>query len=115
MASAFFKEKRNFPRIKLRIPLRYQIRGKPEFYNTVSSDISLSGIGFTDDKFITPNTCAGLEINLLSRVLRMQGKIVRSSPVAHSDKYRLGVEFLEWDPPEKNYLKDFIDMQMGKL
>lgn len=109
------EEKRKFPRIKLYTPLHYQIRGIPEFYNTVSDDISLGGIGFMNNKFVAPQTPVTLEINLLSRVLRPTGRIAWSWPLAHSDRYRLGVEFVELDPGERNYLSDYIDMQRGKL
>lgn len=114
MASTF-AEKRKFPRIRLHAPLRYQIRGTSESYNTVSDDISLSGLGITNDRFVAPKTPLMLEINVLSHILKPVAKIAWSSPLAHSDRYRLGVEFLELDEQEKNYLKDFIDMQLGKL
>lgn len=110
-----FSEKRNSPRIKLHRPLRYQIRGRREFYNTISDDISTGGIGFVNNKFIAPLTPVMLEINILSRILRPVGIVAWSYPLPHSNRYRLGMEFLELDPGEKNYLKDFIDMQRNRL
>lgn len=109
------EEKRRSPRIRLRIPLHYQIRGSSEFGDTISDDISAGGIGFTGNKFIVPQTLVALEINLLSRILKSIGKVAWSSPLPHSDRYRLGIEFLELDLHQRNYLKDFIDMQTGKL
>lgn len=109
------KENRNFPRLDLRAPLRYQVRGNLEFNNTITNDISLGGIGFSNNEFIAPQTPVVLELNILSRNLRAIARVVWSQPLPHSDRYRLGVEFLEFDPQEKNYLQDYIDMQMGKL
>lgn len=114
MATAF-AEKRNFPRIKLRTNIRYQIRGLSEYNNTVSNDISLGGIGIINPDFISPRVPVMLEINVLSCILRPIGKIAWACPLPHSDGYRLGIEFSELDPGEKNYLQDFIDMQRGKL
>lgn len=108
------KEKRRFPRIPLRIPLHYQVRGTPKFNNTIINDISLDGLGFTNNEFIASNTTLALELDILSRVLRPIGRIAWSSPLSHSDRCRLGVEFLELDPRDKNYLSDYIDMKAAK-
>jgi hypothetical protein len=109
------EEKRSFPRVKVNIPMRYQIRGRKEFNNTVSDNISAGGIGFINDGFIAPKTSVMLEVNILSRILSPIGRIAWSSPIAHSDKYRSGVEFLEFPLSEKNYLQDYIAMRLGKL
>lgn len=114
MATAF-AEKRNFPRIKLRTPVRFQIRGMPRFNSTISDDISLGGLGMVNNDFIAPQTQVMLEINVLSRILRPVGTVAWSYPLSHSDRYRVGIKFLELDPREKTYLGDFIDMQRGKF
>jgi len=110
-----FEEKRQFPRIRLSAPVRYQIRGYPGFNDTLSRDISLGGVSFGNNKFIPPQTTVAVEINILSRILRTIGRVTWSSPIPHSDKYRSGVEFLELAPAESSYLKDYIDMQSGNL
>jgi len=109
------EEKRRFPRIDFRTPIRYQIRGTSEFDNAISDNISIGGISFINSKFIAPVTPVMLEINVLSRILRPIGKIAWSSPLPHSNRNRLGIEFLELDSQEKNYLSDYIKMQMGQL
>lgn len=110
------EEKRRFPRIKLSCLLHYKIRGIVTlFNNTISDNLSLGGISFVNNKFIASKTLIMLEINILSQILKPLGRIVWSSALPHSDKYRIGVEFLEMDHQEKNYLKDYIDMQMGKI
>ena len=109
------QEKRRSPRIKLKTPLVYQVRGAPEAYNTVSDNISLGGLGFIHHNFIPLKTTLMLKVNVLSRILSPAGRIVSAMPLAHSNRYRLGVEFLELDTQEKNYLGDYIAMQTGKL
>ena len=108
------EEKRRFPRIPLRIPLHYQVRGTSKFNNTIINDISLGGLGFTNNEFIASNTALALELDILFRVLRPIGRVAWSSPLPHSDRSRLGVEFLELDPRDKNYLSDYIDMKAAK-
>ena len=81
------------------------------FNNTIINDISLGGLGFTNNEFIASNTTLAFELDILSRVLRPIGRIAWSSSLPHSDRSRLGVEFLELDPRDKNYLSDYIDMK----
>ena len=109
------EDKRRFPRIRLKAPLRYQIRGLTDFNNSISDNISLGGIGFTNNEFIAPSTNLMLEINVLSRVLNPIGRVAWVNPLAHSDRYHLGVEFIELGLAEKNYLAEYVGMQTGKL
>jgi c-di-GMP-binding flagellar brake protein YcgR len=106
---------RRFPRIELHIPLRYQIRGTSEFNNAISEDISVGGMGFLNNKFIALSSNLTLEISILSHTLTPIGKVTWTSPLPHSNRYHLGIEFLELNPVEKRYLGDYIDMQMGKI
>jgi hypothetical protein len=108
------EESRRFPRIKFSNPLRFQVRGSPDSSTSLSENISLNGIGFMHNNFIAPLTPLMLEIKLLSRVLRPIGRVVWSSPSAHSNRYRLGVEFLEMDIQEKKVLSDFINMRVNQ-
>jgi c-di-GMP-binding flagellar brake protein YcgR len=110
-----FEEKRKCPRISLHSPLCFWIKGTHSFNNTVSSDISLKGVGCLNDNFIAPETPVILEISLASLFLRPAGRIVWSAPLPHSDRYRLGIEFLEMDPKDRGALAEYIDMQTERL
>jgi Tfp pilus assembly protein PilZ len=107
------KENRCFPRIDFHSPIRYQLRGKSDFDNVLSNDISCGGLRFSSDRFIPTSTMVMLEINVLNRILRPMGKIAWSTPVAHSDRNQTGVEFMEFNTLERNYLRDFVNMQLG--
>ena len=109
------EEKRRSPRIRLRAPIRFQIRGLQQSDNAISDDISIGGLSFTGNRFIAPETPVMLEINVLSRILHPAGRIAWSNTLAHSDRNRLGIEFTELNAEEKGYLADFINMQTGKL
>lgn len=109
------EDKRRFPRVELKTPLRYQVRGGLEFNSCISDDISVGGIKCTNNGFIPPLTKVMLEISLLSRVLSPVGMVTWASPLAHSSRYRLGIEFIELGESEKNYLSDYINMQRGRL
>jgi c-di-GMP-binding flagellar brake protein YcgR len=109
------EERRRFPRVELHTPIRYQVRGTPEFDSALTENISLGGASFIGNKFIAPQTTIMLELSLLSRLLRPIAKIAWSSNIPHSNRIQMGVEFLELDPNEKNYLQDYMNMQTGQI
>jgi len=111
------EEKRRFPRLQLAgAPLKYQVRGSPESRNAQCDDISIGGMCFVNDNFLPSATSLMLEVNILSRVLCFIGKVAWASPLAHSDRYRIGVGFEESAPqPDKDFLSDYIDMQLGRI
>ena len=69
------EEKRFSPRIDFHSQVRYQLRGKPDFDNALTSDISCGGLRFTSNRFIPTSTAVMFEINVLNRVLRPIGKV----------------------------------------
>ncbi len=103
------EDKRRYPRIVLKTPLSWKIRGMPQSNNAINSDIGLGGMGFVDDNFVAANTCLNIQFNVATRVINVTGKIANINFLAHSDKYRLGVEFMEFDPKEKKFLSDYIN------
>lgn len=105
------EEKRRFVRVKFKTPLRFQIRGRSEFDNSLSKDISLGGISIISDNFVPPNANLMLEFNLLAHFMALIGKVVWSSPLRRSNRFRSGIEFLEMEPSEKKSLGDFITLQ----
>lgn len=108
-------EKRQSPRIGLRSPLRYQIRGTHEYDNAVLENISEKGLSFISNNQIPSSATMMLEVNILSRTLRPIGRITWSSPVPHSERNRFGIEFLEFNNIDKNYLSDYIKLELGQL
>ncbi len=104
------KKERQFPRIRFTTPIRVQVRGSGEFSRTVGENVSENGLCFVNDRFIPPSTPVMLEIEVLSRVLRPIGRIVWSTPFPRSNRYRSGMEFVEFDAGEKKFLSDFVNM-----
>jgi len=107
--------KRRFLRIKIKVPMRYQPIGRPESYNAVCDDISSGGLGFIDYRFIAPKTPLTFEMNLASRLISPAGKVAWVLALPHSDRFKIGVEFSNLNPKDEVYLKDCMDMHMGRL
>ena len=108
------RENRCFPRIDFHSKLHYQIRGKPEFDTAITKDISCGGLRFINERFVPTSTPIMLEINVLNRVVRPIGRVAWSTPLPHSNRNQTGVEFVEFNILEKNYLKDFVNMQVDE-
>jgi len=106
-------ENRRFKRIDLRAPVRYQVRGRLDFDNGVSDNISEGGLAFSAIKFVPPSTPVMLEINLLQRMLCPIGRVSWCQPLPHSDRSRLGVEFVEFSSSDRDFLSDYINMKSG--
>lgn len=107
------REHRLSSRLDFNSQIRFQLRGRPDFDNAISNDISCGGLKFTSNRFIPTETAVMLEINVLNRILRPIGKVAWSRPISHSDRNQTGVKFVEIALAEQNYLKDFINMQLS--
>ena len=103
------EEKRQHPRIDMRVPLTYRVRGKPISESTISTDLSAGGLSFISEKFLPIQTVLGLEFNILSRSLSSSGQIKWISPVSHSDRNRIGIQFMELPDAAKDYLSNYIN------
>lgn len=106
------KEFRHFSRLNFSGPLRCQVRGSQEIINTVSEDLSLSGVKFINNKFIAPSTSVMLEINLKPNIIRPIARIIWSSALPRQDKFSLGAEFMELDSKDKKSLADYLNMRV---
>jgi c-di-GMP-binding flagellar brake protein YcgR len=104
-------EKRKFPRLESDLRLRYQIRGTPQFGNAIAKDISVGGLRFAVGNYIRPLTDIMLEINMLSRVINPIGRVRWTQALPHSNRYQVGLEFIEIEPVSKNYLSDYINLR----
>ena len=102
---------RKYPRLSLAVPLRYKIRGQTQFGSSVTRDISTGGVRFTSESYIKPATDISLEIGILSKVINSIGKVKWSQSLPHSNRYQIGLEFIELETLNKNFLSDYINFQ----
>jgi hypothetical protein len=110
------KEKRRFGRINAKFPIRYQIRkGGGFFASGLSDDLSLSGTKLNTDRFFPQGLNLNLELNILSKIINPVGKVIWSQPLPRSNRYQMGIEFIEINPQDKNYLCDYMNMRNPEL
>ncbi len=101
--------KRRLRRYDLEVPVRYYVRGNQSSSGTVTSDnISAGGVGITGQSFIAPATNLMLEFMLAKRCISSIGKVAWVNVSSRSDRYRMGVEFLEMNPVDREYLRKYL-------
>ncbi|MDD5236770.1 MAG: PilZ domain-containing protein [Candidatus Omnitrophica bacterium] len=108
-------EKRLFPRIYTKLPFRYHVIGQRHVSAARTKDISASGLGFVAEKFIAPATNIRLEIGIPLKTVNPVGRVVWSQAMAHSDNYRIGLEFTKINYKERCELADFIDERLFQM
>ena len=109
------KENRISCRLNFYSRIRYQFRGKPDFDSGISKDISSGGLRLANERFIPSATLVMLEINVLNRILRPVGKVAWSTALMYSNRNQTGIEFVEFNRIERDYLKDFIQFYRSLL
>ena len=102
---------RKYPRLNSYLPLRYKIRGRSEFGSSLTRDISISGMRFTTQDYIKPTTDISVEINLLSKIISSIGRVKWSQSLPHSNRYQIGLEFIEIEPGNRFFLSDYINFK----
>lgn len=91
------QERRDFERMKLSAPVRYQLKGSQRFGNTLGKDISAGGIGFLSDEFFPVSTQLIFEVqHPKTRVfIKAVGEIAWiSNNKPYSEKYAAGARFI---------------------
>jgi c-di-GMP-binding flagellar brake protein YcgR len=108
-------EKRRFPRITLRVPVAYRIRGTVQHLATLSRNIGEGGMGVLTNQFLAPNTLLNLEFTVLQKFFSVYARTKWIASVPSSDNYHFGLEFLEIPPKDKEYIFDYVKMQGDNL
>lgn len=104
------QEHRKYLRINAKFPIRYKIRKGGFFASALTNDLSLSGARLNTDRFFPKGLNLNLELNILSRVINPVGRVVWSQPLAYSNRYQMGIEFIEINAQDKNYLSDYLSI-----
>jgi len=88
------KERRQFNRVMLDEPVRYQLKDPAQFGGCISCDIGKGGIRININDFIPLNTELALEVQLSSeQIVDRRGKVVWVEKLRFSDRYQAGIEF----------------------
>ncbi|MFH1655517.1 MAG: PilZ domain-containing protein [Candidatus Omnitrophota bacterium] len=104
------KDKRTNERKRIYASVRYQLKSSQEFGSTSSCDISEGGLRLNFEKFIPNNTEFLLQMNLptMPKIVNALGKVVWANRIPHSDRYQLGLKFVDIDSEQKTDVTDYL-------
>ena len=106
-------ERRQNPRVDVSFPLECKNLPSRNYFYTVSKDLSASGTKILINEFIPKDNMLKIHINLIDRVLDLKAKVVWCNREKASDRYSIGVEFVEISDDAKNELFSFLDKING--
>ena len=105
-------EKRKHPRIGARIPLTYkELRAtSPVSKGALTKNLSVGGVRFHSDKFISLSCRMILEINLplITKPLRAISKVAWIRKLPAGEDYEIGNQFLDMKKEDRSLITDFI-------
>ena len=90
------QEKREYKRIALSTPIRYQHKGSQRFGNSIGQDLSPGGLGFISNEFFPVSTHLVFEVKHPERAeyIKAAGEVMWISNQRYSDRYSVGARFL---------------------
>jgi len=101
-------EKRKNPRIDVSFPLECKNLPSRNYFYTVSKDLSSSGTRILINEFIPKDNLLKIHINLIDKVLDLKAKVVWCNKERVSERYSIGVEFVEICDADKDELCCFL-------
>jgi c-di-GMP-binding flagellar brake protein YcgR len=111
-------DKRRFPRIDGRFPLKYKDLKKAdeESRGSISKNLSEGGVRFRSDRFISLACRLVVELNLptLAKPIKAISKVAWIRKLPAGDDYEVGNQFLEITREDKNIIQNFIGEQFDK-
>ncbi len=107
-----FSEKRKHPRLDIRIPLTYkELRAtSPVSKGALTKNLSVGGVKFHSDRFISLSCRMVVEINLpsISKPLRAISKVAWIRKLQAGGDYEIGNQFLDMRKDDRSLITDFI-------
>ena len=101
-------------RINISLPTSYEAMGlnKKVFGNTISKDISETGIKLILKEFYPPKTNFLLKISLgdINKIIETIAQTIWSSNIQFSNIYHNGLHFIELNTKNKNLLSEYLTM-----
>ena len=113
MSDSNFEEKRRFSRVEGRFPLKYKDLRKTdeESRGSISKNLSIGGVRFRSDRFISLACRLVVELNLpaLPKPIKAISKVAWIRKLPAGDDYEVGNQFLEITREDKNIIQNFIN------
>jgi len=109
-------ERRRFPRVETKLPLKYKMIGKLRFCSmTYTKNISVGGAKFIVDRYINFADRIVVEITLAGQYtpVRVIAKVAWIQKMPYNDNYIIGGHFVDMSRKDKRILGQYIDGLIG--
>ncbi|MEI8350580.1 MAG: PilZ domain-containing protein [Candidatus Omnitrophota bacterium] len=101
-------ERRRAPRVGVSFPVECNILPQKDYFYTVSKDLSVTGVKIVTNDFLPKNNFIKLNINLIDNVLGLKARVAWCNKERVVDRYSAGLEFVEIDKQNQQYLSSII-------
>ncbi len=92
------EDQRRFSRIEFRESVEYEVRDARHFGGCLSCDLSLGGMRINFEEFLPLHTLVNVRFRDQSgRWVDLVGKVMWISKLPHTDRYQMGLKFVEED------------------
>ena len=102
-------ENRKFPRTGISFPIECRPLPERNYFYTVSKDLSLGGMKIISTQFLPKNDTLKVSINLINKVLGLKARVAWCNQERMSDRYSVGLEFVETNEQSKKKLLSFLN------
>lgn len=105
------EERRSTPRFRAYHPVRLHGPSTPQVVETLTKDLSLSGLRCLSPTLFPVSTEIGLEVVLSTgdEPLTVRGRTVWFQTISQSEQFDLGISFLDFPPQNKRRLSAYLD------
>lgn len=103
-------ERRKFPRVDFREPVKFQFPASSQSGGCLGRDLSEGGVRINFEYFIKPNTAMNVELRLdpTEGVMTLEGRVAWARQIPSSDRYQLGIEFLEKNENNQQSIRKYV-------
>ncbi len=102
------KERRNFFRHPIRVPLKLRLAQNKTNAQSESRDLSLGGLNFSWPKKIAKGTLLEISIPVKDKLFELRGKVVYSREDRQSARFHTGVSFVDFPSAFKARLAEEV-------
>jgi len=103
-------ERRKFPRVDFREPVSLQLADPSLSGGCLGRDLSEGGLRINFEYFVKPNTLMAVELRLSPEqgALTLEGRVAWARQVPSSDRYQLGIEFIEKNEDTQQHIRKYV-------
>lgn len=101
-------ERRRSPRLGMSFQVACNMLSKNHYFYTVSKNLCLGGLRIICNEFISVNSPLKISVNLIDRVITLKARVAWCNRRRISDRYSVGLEFLEVNQANKRHIDNFL-------